>query len=120
MQQDQFDGIKRRLIENSNEWKDKAKKIKKNEDISWQGKTKAERDEEVASCIKKSEYPLKEANKMKFAFNKAAAHINYGNCSKLGKAVSFMPNILQLDTQDCFEHRVDHLDEETRKKRLGL
>lgn len=31
--------------------------------------------------------------------------INYGNCQKFGKAVSFIPNTCQLDTQECFEHR---------------
>lgn len=31
--------------------------------------------------------------------------INYGNCQKLNKAVSFIPNTCQLETQDCFEHR---------------
>lgn len=31
--------------------------------------------------------------------------INYGNCTKLNKQVSFIPNTCQLDTQECFEHR---------------
>lgn len=31
--------------------------------------------------------------------------INYGNCIKLNKQVSFIPNTCQLDTQKCFEHR---------------
>jgi hypothetical protein len=31
--------------------------------------------------------------------------IQYGNCAKLNKPVSFIPNILQLDTQNCFKHR---------------
>lgn len=31
--------------------------------------------------------------------------INYGNCSKFVKDVSFIPNTCQLDTQNCFEHR---------------
>ncbi|HUS02954.1 MAG TPA: hypothetical protein VMY77_14550 [Chitinophagaceae bacterium] len=30
---------------------------------------------------------------------------NYGNCLKLNKPVSFIPNTCQLDTQNCFEHR---------------
>ena len=46
-----------------------------------------------------------EADKMKFQFNKKEALINYGNCSKLKKKVSFIPNVCQIDTQDCFEHR---------------
>ncbi len=31
--------------------------------------------------------------------------VNYGNCLKLNKAVSFIPNNCQLETQGCFEHR---------------
>lgn len=32
---------------------------------------------------------------------------NYGHCKKFDKAVSFIPNTCQLDTQECFEHRRD-------------
>ena len=31
--------------------------------------------------------------------------VNYGNCSKLNKPVSFIPNNCQIETQNCFEHR---------------
>ena len=31
--------------------------------------------------------------------------ILYGTCGKFGKAVSFIPNTIQLATQDCFELR---------------
>lgn len=48
---------------------------------------------------------LTEAENMKFMFNKSEASINYGNCTKFDKAVSFLPNTCQLDTQDCFTHR---------------
>lgn len=34
-----------------------------------------------------------------------AWRINYGNCHKLNKPVSFIPGVLQLETQGCFEHR---------------
>ncbi len=33
--------------------------------------------------------------------------INYGNCQKFNKAVSFIPGVCQIDTQYCFEHRRD-------------
>jgi hypothetical protein len=46
-----------------------------------------------------------QADKMKFQFDKSTASINYGNCSKLNKAVSFIANQTQLKTQECFEHR---------------
>ena len=35
----------------------------------------------------------------------ASYRINYGNCTKLNKEVSFIPNHCQLHTQECFEHR---------------
>lgn len=35
----------------------------------------------------------------------ASYRINYGDCIKLNKPVSFIPNSIQMDTQDCFEHR---------------
>lgn len=31
--------------------------------------------------------------------------INYGYCEKFNKKVSFIPNMIQLDTQKCFVHR---------------
>ncbi len=31
--------------------------------------------------------------------------INYGDCLKFNKPVSFIPNTCQLDTQKCFTHR---------------
>ncbi len=33
--------------------------------------------------------------------------INYGNCNKFNKPVSFIPNRCQPETQDCFIHRKD-------------
>ncbi len=39
---------------------------------------------------------------------KASHRIHYGKCSKFNKDVSFIPNTLQLDTQECFKHRRDH------------
>lgn len=35
----------------------------------------------------------------------ASNRVNYGNCSKFDKPVSFIPAICQLETQNCFEHR---------------
>lgn len=57
--------------------------------------------------IEKVNNILKEMNKMKFQFDKSTCSINYGNCTKFNKEVSFIPNILQVDTQDCFKHRRD-------------
>ena len=47
---------------------------------------------------------LRVAHKMKFQFEKKFL-IQYGNCSKFQKPVSFIPLICQVDTQDCFTHR---------------
>lgn len=46
-----------------------------------------------------------EANKMKFQFDKKEVAIHYGNCKKRNEPVSFIPNILQLETRECFSHR---------------
>lgn len=46
-----------------------------------------------------------EIKNMKFQFDKKESMINYGNCSKLEKPVSFIPNVCQLETQQCFKHR---------------
>ena len=43
-------------------------------------------------------------NKMRFMFDRQYL-LNYGDCKKLSKPVSFIPNICQLETQNCFEHR---------------
>jgi hypothetical protein len=54
----------------------------------------------------KYDFVMKEANSMRFQFNKSEALIQYGNCSKFNsKPISFIPNICQLDTQKCFENR---------------
>jgi len=31
--------------------------------------------------------------------------LNFGNCTKFNKSVTFIPNTCQLETQECFEHR---------------
>lgn len=54
---------------------------------------------------KKATALTKEILKLKFQFNKKEATINYGFCIKLTKDVSFLPNVCQLDTQECFKNR---------------
>jgi hypothetical protein len=44
-------------------------------------------------------------DKMKFQFDRNANKINFGHCSKLDKAVTFIPNHCQIETQTCFIHR---------------
>jgi hypothetical protein len=45
------------------------------------------------------------ADGMKFQFDKSTAKIQYGNCTKLDKPITFIPNQCQLETQECFKHR---------------
>ncbi len=46
-----------------------------------------------------------EANTMVYQFNKKECTINFGICEKYNKPISFLPGILQFDTQECFKHR---------------
>jgi hypothetical protein len=79
-QLDYFTIIKSKLIEKAKEWKKKGE-------------------------MDKHDYIMKEASEMRFQFDKSEASINYGDCSKLNKPVSFIPNVCQPDTQHCFIHR---------------
>lgn len=49
---------------------------------------------------------LDKANKMRFLFNKNNL-LNYGNCKKFNKQVSFLSGVCQIETQKCFIHRKD-------------
>ena len=68
------------MIEKSEEWADKEDYIK-------------------ATSL------FNEAENLRFVFDRSKVLINYGNCTKLSKAVSFIPNVCQLETQNCFVHR---------------
>ena len=41
-----------------------------------------------------------------FQFDKVGL-LQYGKCKRFQKDISFIPNICQLETQECFEHRRD-------------
>lgn len=69
-------------------------------------KAKAITDAEVMINPKEREAMLRKANKMRFIFEKIHL-LNYGNCTKLKKSVSFIPNVCQIETQNCFVHRKD-------------
>lgn len=68
-------------------------------------KAKAILDAEALENPKGREVMLQKAHKMKFQFDKTAAAIQYGTCTKYNRMVSFIPGVLQLHTQECFEHR---------------
>lgn len=61
----------------------------------------------IKNDLEKWDLLLTEAEKMKFQFDKKEAFINYGTCSKFNKSVQFIPNTIQIETQDCFKHRRD-------------
>ncbi len=63
------------------------------------------KDWERIGEYKKAKALVKEAEIMRFQFNKKEAVIQYGFCQWFLKDVSFIPNVLQLHTQDCFLHR---------------
>jgi hypothetical protein len=44
-------------------------------------------------------------NHLHIGQEKASHRLNYGDCMKFGKLVSFIPNTCQLETQECFKHR---------------
>lgn len=60
----------------------------------------AKNDEDRRSC----EGLLRVAEKMRFQFSREGM-ISYGHCTKLNKSVSFLPEVCQIETQHCFEHR---------------
>lgn len=81
-QRDYFETIKRKKLERAKFWK-------------------------TQGDDKKHDHLIKEANEMKFQFDKKEAMINYGHCKKFDKPVSFIPVTCQLHTQECFVHRKD-------------
>ena len=59
-----------------------------------------------ALTLKSGEGMLRVANKLTFQFEKKGL-LQYGNCSKFDKPVSFIPMVCQIETQSCFKHRKD-------------
>ena len=53
----------------------------------------------------KAKVLLNEARKMEFVYDEGRCSLGFGKCTKFNKQVSFVPNTLQLDTQECFVHR---------------
>jgi hypothetical protein len=80
-QLDYFNTLKNNLIKKAKEWRDRWNDLEKYDTVH------------------------KMADKMRFQFDRNEAMINYGQCSKFNKPVSFIPNTCQLETQNCFEHR---------------
>lgn len=53
----------------------------------------------------KAKQIFKEARKLVFVFDEGECSLHYGYCNKYKKEASFISNILQLETQECFKHR---------------
>jgi hypothetical protein len=70
-------------------------------------KAKAISDAEAIEDPDSRKAMLYKANKLRFYFEKSRL-INYGYCMKRQKAVSFLPNTCQIETQHCFIHRRDY------------
>jgi len=77
-------------------WQDKLEFDKK--------KAKAIEEAHTANDYEAQNTLLAKAMKMQFQFDKSKL-LQYGNCKKLSKNVSFIPNTCQIETQSCFEHR---------------
>ncbi len=60
----------------------------------------AKNDDDKRACMGL----LRVAEKMKFQFSRDGM-ISYGDCTKFNKQVSFLPEVCQIETQQCFEHR---------------
>lgn len=55
----------------------------------------------------RGELALKAALSLKHSYQGDVIPLLYGDCKKYKKPISFHPNILQLETQECFVHRKD-------------
>lgn len=85
--------------ENWRRWQDKADFDKKREKAI--AEAHANEDHEAQNTL------LAKAMKMQFQFDKSKL-IQYGNCSKLNKPVSFLPNVCMIENQQCFIHRKEN------------
>lgn len=54
----------------------------------------------------KSKASPEDASKMRFEFDSSSVAIHFGYCQKLSKQVSFIPVTCQIETQQCFKHRL--------------
>jgi hypothetical protein len=86
-----------RDIEKFKKWKDWRRKIQL-EDF--------ERRKAHAIKIAITPQELNKALKMTFQFD-GGGLLNYGNCVRFKKEVSFLPNTFSFETQKCFTHRND-------------
>jgi hypothetical protein len=46
-----------------------------------------------------------EAHKKSYEGTGLMDRLQFGNCNKFNKPVSFLPNTCMIETQECFEHR---------------
>lgn len=58
---------------------------------------------------------IKQADELKFQ-KSSKSKVAYGFCQKKQKDVSFISNQCVPEHQECFQHRIDHWDNEKREK----
>ncbi len=81
----------------------KAKYLRDAEDYEKRAYKPVNRDRKE-ELIGKANNLLSMVKNMKYQFLNDSK-INFGDCDKLNKPVSFIPNVCQLETQECFKHR---------------
>ena len=74
-------------------WKRKRESIKKKADSA-----KQKGNEDSCKSLMKEYRALKPDYSIR-------STIQYGTCEPVGDDLSFIPNTIQVDTQDCFQHR---------------
>jgi type II secretory ATPase GspE/PulE/Tfp pilus assembly ATPase PilB-like protein len=92
---------RKQSLELHDKWQHEAFEFRKSKLLDVCNKHKANGRMDVYEVL------IKEYQKMRYQFDKSSASIHYGFCSKMNKDVSFIPNICQIETQDCFVHRRD-------------
>lgn len=104
-------GFMRRDLTTYKTWEDwhRARELEEFE----KRKAKAIADAEAIEDEGSRKALLYKANKMRFHFEKVKL-INYGFCLQFQKAVTFLPNTCQIETQKCFIHRADYLHPDLR------
>ena len=65
----------------------------------WKARAKIKKDKE------RGEIALAAAIALEYNYFVQRCAVNYGECNKFKKQVTFIPNTLQLETQNCFKHR---------------
>lgn len=98
------------LYRDADEWQRWAdKKYADDEESFDKAKAKALADAHAVVDEGSRKGMVRVAEKMRFVFDKSQL-FGYGKCARFNKAVSFIPNTCQIETQHCFVHRKELLN----------